>query len=234
MRFIDMFMTALGSLLFMALLFVFLLAYLPKDAPRNSVPSLSTRELQVLTKVMPPGREGAGYELAIAYRGGTGRVAWTVTGELPPGIVFDRDSGVLSGVPSKKGSYRFVVTLHDGASQPVAKPYELEVAAAVVPAQRFNIWIAVILLVLLLLSALGLHTQANAGRRLVRDAERFYQEGAASMKVPRGSHRDEYIELPGGIEELKAQERRERIISRYMFAACALVAVYLAWVLWPS
>ncbi len=58
-------------------------------------------------------------------------------GAVPPGMVFNDVTGVLSGTPSASGSYQFSVTASDGINPDVQKNYTMNVAAvgAALPAQ---------------------------------------------------------------------------------------------------
>src|SRR6266853_728910 len=81
MRFIDMFMAALGALIFMAMLLAFLLRFVPQGAtaqPSRDPRSSPKKELSLLTRTLPSARVGEPYELAFAYRGGTGDIAWEI------------------------------------------------------------------------------------------------------------------------------------------------------------
>lgn len=70
--------------------------------------------------------------------GGTGSFSYTLTGNLPPGLVFQPATGTLSGTPVASGSYSFTVVAIDrlatgvGAPFGVARTYTLAVAAPVI------------------------------------------------------------------------------------------------------
>lgn len=79
---------------------------------------------------LPPARVGAPYEAATLHFPGSSppyHLAWTAAGgsTLPPGLDFSGDTGVVSGVPTRAGTYAFTV----GATAPVgaAAMFTLEV-----------------------------------------------------------------------------------------------------------
>lgn len=68
--------------------------------------------LVVKTSSLKDGKLGRPYSTNLALTGGTGPFTWSFTGNLPPGISFS-DKGSINGVPTSKGTYRFVVTVTD-------------------------------------------------------------------------------------------------------------------------
>lgn len=55
------------------------------------------------------------------------------SGDVPPGMVFDEVTGILSGTPSAAGQYNFSVTASDGVNPDVQKNYTMNIAAAGAP-----------------------------------------------------------------------------------------------------
>jgi hypothetical protein len=45
--------------------------------------------------------------------GGYGTYSWEVSGSVPPGMTINAVTGVLSGTPTKSGTYNMVITVHD-------------------------------------------------------------------------------------------------------------------------
>jgi hypothetical protein len=67
-------------------------------------------------RTFDPGRAHLGkrYKLKLSSLGGVGQLSWTVArGSLAPGLALDPTSGVISGEPRRRGTYRFTVTVTD-------------------------------------------------------------------------------------------------------------------------
>jgi large repetitive protein len=60
----------------------------------------------------PPGEVGVAFSQQLQATGGSGTNTWAVTGSLPPGLALS-PSGVLSGKPTKAGSWRFAISVAD-------------------------------------------------------------------------------------------------------------------------
>ena len=77
--------------------------------------TLKVLGLHVVTGTLPPGKTGKAYSTTLSAAGGTAPYTWTVvkaSGTLPKGI-FLKNSGVLSGTPTQKGSFTFTVHVAD-------------------------------------------------------------------------------------------------------------------------
>ncbi len=85
--------------------------------------------LAILTDpALPDAVVGTAYGLALAAAGGTLPYAWEVaSGQLPPGLTLDGDSGWLSGTPRVAGSNSFTVRLTDAAPAGVLGAFSLVV-----------------------------------------------------------------------------------------------------------
>jgi len=81
------------------------------------------------TKALPTATIGRTYNAAIKLQNGQGPFAWTVTkGKLPPGIVLQGNTGVLSGMPTLSGVYKFMLSVRDEASRTIIqREFTLEV-----------------------------------------------------------------------------------------------------------
>ncbi len=81
--------------------------------------------LVVQTTSLPKGYLKQHYEAHLEARGGITPLRWEITeGAAPAGIVLGRD-GVLSGVPTETGEFRFTVTLTDGGRPAVQRNQQL-------------------------------------------------------------------------------------------------------------
>jgi hypothetical protein len=99
------------------------------DTPSQS----ATRGLQILTgscsfvcvmtQSLPDARAGSAYTYALQAAGNTGSVRWSLEGgTLPPGLLLNPDTGLLSGTPEKTGAFDFTVSATDflGKASPVS------------------------------------------------------------------------------------------------------------------
>ncbi|MBA3375204.1 MAG: putative Ig domain-containing protein [Actinobacteria bacterium] len=74
---------------------------------------LVAERLAIVTQRLRPAKVGSPYRSKLAVSGGVNPKSWSKRGVLPPGFVFDRTLGVLSGTPRKAGVYRIRVDLVD-------------------------------------------------------------------------------------------------------------------------
>lgn len=91
-----------GALLFLLLLVMVIMALLPKaiDLPANSGADTDAEPLAIATpESLPEAIAGRPYTLALAATGANGPLRWSMGGELPEGLEFDADRGLLSGTP---------------------------------------------------------------------------------------------------------------------------------------
>lgn len=78
-------------------------------------------------ELLPDGQVAAAYPTTLVeLAGGTDPATWTST-EMPPGLVFDPITGVLSGTPSAAGSFPITVTATDAVSATVSATYTIDV-----------------------------------------------------------------------------------------------------------
>jgi hypothetical protein len=81
--------------------------------------------LVVQTTSLPKGYLKQHYEFHLEAHGGITPLRWEITeGAAPAGIVLGRD-GVLSGVPTETGEFRFTVTVTDGGRPAVQRNQQL-------------------------------------------------------------------------------------------------------------
>jgi hypothetical protein len=88
-------------------------------------PALTIKTLSLFV-----GQVGATYSQNLVVRGGTGSASFQLTGTLPPGLSLDANAGVLSGVPSSAGAYRFKITAADAAGAIASRLYSLRIVTA--------------------------------------------------------------------------------------------------------
>ncbi|MFZ1963001.1 MAG: putative Ig domain-containing protein [Roseiarcus sp.] len=236
LRFVDMFMTAVGSLIFLALLLVCLVDWLPRQAPAHSPTSSAPPDpFRIATTVLLPGRVGDPYSMALAYRGGTGRVRWSLSAgkdTLPPGVEFDADQGEVRGAPTRPGLYRFVVAATDEGGVSDSRGYQIFVQRLYTNRSSVGAWVAGVLLAVIVVLAFYHRLVATYCRDHAKDAERAFREGATVYGYRFGAHGQTTYDLPEGIKLLEANavqfERRFWVLA----AAGAVVAAYAIWAIW--
>ena len=126
-----------GALLFILLLTMVIMALLPKaiDLPSSAgktSDASSALPLAIATPgELPEAIAGRPYVVALAARGGRGPVRWSVDGKLPEGLLFDPETGLLRGTPSRgtPEPVSLVLRAADEADQ-VASPTRLVVYQA--------------------------------------------------------------------------------------------------------
>ncbi|HET9530178.1 MAG TPA: putative Ig domain-containing protein, partial [Blastocatellia bacterium] len=65
------------------------------------------------------GRVGASYSFTLQKLGGKSPYLWAIhSGEMPPGLTLNTNTGVISGTPTQDGTYTFIVRLTDSQSPP--------------------------------------------------------------------------------------------------------------------
>jgi hypothetical protein len=110
-----------GALLFILLLTMIIMALLPKavDLPSDPTPR-RMEDLAVKTpETLPEAIAGRPYRLALAATGGQGPLRWSISGNLPDGLVFAPETGRIEGTPAKGTPEPVELTLSvsDGTSR---------------------------------------------------------------------------------------------------------------------
>jgi IPT/TIG domain/Putative Ig domain len=78
--------------------------------------TFSAPPLEITTTSLPPGSVGATYKTTLSATGGVPPYTWSAFGVLPGGTQLTAASGVISGVPTKAGSYSFAAQVTDTKS----------------------------------------------------------------------------------------------------------------------
>ena len=84
-------------------------------------------KLSVKTTSLPAGTVGSHYTTTLMATGGTGSNAWTATG-LPPGLTLNTGTGVITGSPTKAGTFTVQVSVTDGQFKSATATLVLKVA----------------------------------------------------------------------------------------------------------
>jgi hypothetical protein len=75
--------------------------------------------LAVTTTSLPPGNVNQAYSATLTAKGGVTPFTWSITsGSLPPGLGFNKSTGVISGTATTVGSFPLVATVQDSAIPP--------------------------------------------------------------------------------------------------------------------
>jgi len=238
MRFIDMFMAAVGALVFMSMLLAFLLKYLPPPDDRNKNGEQDQKKeepLQILTKDLPPARVGEPYEVAIAYRGGKGRITWDVVAgaqEIPTGMHLDLGQGVLAGTPRDAGVGRFIIRVRDGLESMEERAYELVIVPAPKDSGKIGRWIAIFTMAITLLIWLITIALVLQLKQRVRELENCWERGQTYVRWETGGGVKEEVELPGGIDTYKGRLQGTRRFNRFWLFLALIEAVFFIWRFW--
>jgi N-acetylglucosamine-6-sulfatase len=92
----------------------------PTQAEVKTAMSTRTQQLRGLAIIpvnkLPSSRIGVPYRFQMQTWGGLAPFTWTVsTGSLPPGITLDAAGGLISGIPTAKGTYQFSIRIADSS-----------------------------------------------------------------------------------------------------------------------
>jgi hypothetical protein len=82
----------------------------------------------VTTTMLPAGRRGKGYNQALAATGGIQPLTWAiVAGTLPPGLVLDAGTGLITGTPTASGTSGFAAQATDSGTNPSSDTMTLSI-----------------------------------------------------------------------------------------------------------
>jgi len=116
-----------GALLFILLLTMVIMALLPKavdvagPSSAHDAAELPRRPLKITTpEALPEAIAGRPYAVAMAAEGGNGPLRWSLDGELPEGLTFNAESGLLAGTPAKGTPQPLNLALRVGDGEEIA------------------------------------------------------------------------------------------------------------------
>ena len=95
---------------------------------QNYVVDIAER-LSITTVSLPDGVVGVGYSANLAAAGGEAPYVWTATGALADGVTLNGGTGVLSGTPTRAGTFDFAVLVRDRAGQTANRSYRITVGS---------------------------------------------------------------------------------------------------------
>lgn len=107
------------------------------------MPSGGPGGFQIVTRILPPGREGVAYgnastgDSSILIANGAGGYAFTIpSGSLPPGLTLDPVNGIVTGTPTQSGTYSCVVQVSQTGGATTQMHYDIPI----VPALPFGVF----------------------------------------------------------------------------------------------
>jgi hypothetical protein len=87
-------------------------------------------KLSISLGTVPAGTIGVPYSASLTATGGTAPYSWQVTaGSLPSGLSLGANSGLISGTPSKSGTFTFTTSVTDASSATVSQPLSIAMSS---------------------------------------------------------------------------------------------------------
>jgi len=85
----------------------------------------------ITTTSLPDARRNVSYSQTVQATGGVTPYAWTLaSGALPAGLTLNGSTGVISGTPTRKGTFNFVVRVRDSQGIPAEDTQSLSIRVA--------------------------------------------------------------------------------------------------------
>ena len=241
MRFIDLFMAALGAVVFLAMLLAFLLGLLPGEdvafGQREPLGVVTATEhpLVIAARSLPQGRVGVSYDFTLAHRGGRSPIRWHLGGEtsqLPPGLRFDPREGRLAGTPSRSGRARLLFIALDEDGRRAEKSFDLVVSPGPHEERPKAIAFAVVAAIFGLVLWLGNRAGCSLLDRKVTALEQACEAGHPAVAFRRGPHEEETVHLPAGLGAYRQRLDAARRLDRLLVGVGILLSLWWTWHFW--
>ena len=85
----------------------------------------------ITTTSLPDARRNVSYSQTVQATGGVTPYAWSLaSGALPAGLTLNGSTGVISGTPTRKGTFNFVVRVRDSQGVPAEDTQSLSIRVA--------------------------------------------------------------------------------------------------------
>ncbi|HZO56537.1 MAG TPA: IPT/TIG domain-containing protein [Bryobacteraceae bacterium] len=98
----------------------------------NAVSLLINAQTQIVTATLAPGLIGTAYTQALSVAGGTAPYQFVLaSGNFPPGLSLDPNTGAITGTPVEAGSYNFTIQVTDAAGFVATRQFNLVIARSV-------------------------------------------------------------------------------------------------------
>jgi hypothetical protein len=98
----------------------------------NAVSLLINAQTQIVTASLAPGLIGTAYTQALSVAGGTAPYQFVLaSGNFPPGLSLDPNTGAITGTPVEAGSYNFTIQVTDAAGFVATRQFNLVIARSV-------------------------------------------------------------------------------------------------------
>lgn len=98
-----------------------------QSATRSYSLTITSPQLTITSDSLPPARVGTAYSAQIATVGGTPPNKFRIDSGLPPGLMLDPSSGIVSGTPTQGGNFTLAVYAQDFNGFQTAKAVTLTV-----------------------------------------------------------------------------------------------------------
>jgi hypothetical protein len=97
---------------------------------------LKTIPLTIKTRAFPPTLTGQDVQIAMAAEGGSPPYTWKHSGDLPDGLSFDEQSGMITGQAEKDGQFKFNLTVTDARGMSASSPQPLTLQVVKRPVEK--------------------------------------------------------------------------------------------------